>query len=168
MGLHTPADFLVSKAMEPFEEMELQDQKKYLPRMLIILANKITMMETNALGRPTTVNVTPSMKKGKIVKFMFGASVRSGIQTGTITNKENSKSIAMSRVRTIPILQWCHSNVAQTRKESDRCNYSWCNCAESVPWRAMHGRKRSQRHRVVLWSIYRSKNSGNHVSCSEG
>ena len=30
---------------------------------------------------------------------------------------------------TIPILQWCHSNdVAQTRRESDRCNYSWGSC----------------------------------------
>ncbi|CAG8610239.1 8026_t:CDS:2 [Paraglomus brasilianum] len=72
-------------------------------RMLIILADKIAMMEPNVLGRPRAVNVTAvnvmaSMKEGKIVKFMFGASVCSGIQQEM--NKmlyENSKSIAMLR-----------------------------------------------------------------------
>ena len=94
--------------MESIKEMELQDQKECLSRMLIILANKITMMKLNALGRPTAVNVTASMKEGKIVKFMFGVSVRSGIKTQTVprhTLYKNNRLIAMSRVEITPTLQ---------------------------------------------------------------
>src|SRR3954451_17358302 len=99
--------------MEFIKEMELQDQKQILSMMLITLAEMITMMELNVLGRPTTVNVTGSVEKGKI-KFMYGMSVCIGIQTQTVTREMlyvNNQLIAMSRVRNILILQWCHSNV---------------------------------------------------------
>jgi hypothetical protein len=80
------------------------------------LSEKIMMMEPNVSGLPTAVNITASAEKEKI-KFMYGTSVRSGIQTQTMTKKmlyENNRLIAMSSVRNIPILQWCHSNVVLT------------------------------------------------------
>ncbi|CAG8472022.1 1203_t:CDS:2 [Paraglomus occultum] len=49
---------------------------------------------TECVGSPNNSNVTASTKEGKIVKFMFGASVRSGIRTGTMIY-ENNHSIAM-------------------------------------------------------------------------
>src|SRR4051794_1098066 len=83
--------------MKDFEEMELQDQKKYLSRMLVILADKITMMSARKAYRPSAVNVTISAEKGNI-KFMFGSSIR--------TSKKNNRLIAQSRANSIPILQW--------------------------------------------------------------
>ena len=64
--------------------------------MLITLAEKITMMEPNVLGRPTTVNITISAEKG--IKFMYGVSVRSGIKTKTITKgmvEENNRRLVL-------------------------------------------------------------------------
>ena len=75
--------------------MELQDQKKDLSRMLIALADKITMMETRRSHRPAAVNVTISAEKVKIVKFML--SVR--------TSQRINNLVAISRVSYIPILE---------------------------------------------------------------
>ncbi|CAG8697061.1 11925_t:CDS:2 [Funneliformis mosseae] len=154
--------------MNNFEEMELQDQKKYLSRMLIILADKIIMMVTNVNDRPTAVNVTISAEKMKIVKFMFGASVRSGAGKKSY---ENNELIAMSRVKTMPILQWCHSNVAKPRENpivatvlgataQNRCLGGQCmderkteNTVSSC------GPERS---------ICQNNDSRNHVTCAEG
>ncbi|EXX78947.1 hypothetical protein RirG_010330 [Rhizophagus irregularis DAOM 197198w] len=135
--------------------MELQDQKHFLIRMQITLADKITEMEPNALGRPTTVNVMASMKEGKIVKFMFGTSVRCGIATRTITKGmvyRNNQLIAKSRAANIPILLWCRKNIVLTEKELKTCDYPWGNCAEWAPLQAMHERKKSQKHHAILWS----------------
>src|SRR5947209_3101327 len=102
--------------------------------------DKIEMMEENASGCPTTLNLTLSVKKRKIVLFMFGASVRSGIATQKSERKKlffNNKLIAESRVKAIPAL----SNVVLIRREPRLCDHLWGNCSESVPWQALHGRK---------------------------
>ncbi|RIB16325.1 hypothetical protein C2G38_2316941 [Gigaspora rosea] len=95
--------------------------------MTIVLADKITIINTKSSHRPTTINVTASMKEEKIVKFMFSASVR--------TSQKINNLVAQSRVRAIPILQWCQSNVAQTGREYNRCNYPWGNCAETIEYK---------------------------------
>ncbi|CAB4428999.1 unnamed protein product [Rhizophagus irregularis] len=43
--------------MSFLEEMSYRNKKKYLSRMLINLTDKMEMMEENALGRPTTLNL---------------------------------------------------------------------------------------------------------------
>src|SRR6185437_5292281 len=78
----------------------------------------------------------------------WDASVRS--QTGLITSS-NNKAIE-SRMQMIPILEWCRSNVVLTKKQFRGCRHLWGNCSESVPWHALTGRRRSRRHRVVLYS----------------
>src|SRR5688572_13863258 len=62
------------------EEMNYREKKEDLARMSDILADKI-MMATNRLSHPSTVNLTISVRKKKILRFMFGASIRSGMPT---------------------------------------------------------------------------------------
>src|SRR3954454_10634302 len=59
------------------KKMSYRSKKKYLVRMLNILADKITIVEVNRLKCPSTLNLTISVKKRKIVQIMFGASIHS-------------------------------------------------------------------------------------------
>src|SRR6185369_11584199 len=84
----------------------LQNQMTYLMKMLELLAEKIFKMEENVLARPTTVNLTISKQRGKVLKYLFSASVHCG--TGTMNVRLEieaiKKKIAETRVRMIPTL----------------------------------------------------------------
>ncbi|CAB4407255.1 unnamed protein product [Rhizophagus irregularis] len=135
----------IIKMGESFKGMGFRDQIIYLSRMMINLGDRISMMDTRKESLPTAINITISTEGEKIVKFMFGASVRSGRKTNTITGKMLFKyqdSIALTRVINIPILNWCYSKIATVK----HCNYPWGNCAESLCWYAL------LEPRVVLWT----------------
>jgi len=56
-------------------------------------------MDLNVLSCPTMINVTASIKEWKIMKFMFGVSVLSGIMTEMIMKNmlyKNNRLVAMS------------------------------------------------------------------------
>lgn len=153
----------------------------FLLGKLRILIKIIKSMEMNPDGRPSTINFTYraiSFKKKKKLRktrkerrrerrkrslikktahqYIFGASVRSGTQTNTLTKEmiyENNKLIADSRVERIPALQWCQSNVVLTKEESENLKHPWGNCAESVPWWVnLCGQQTNRQHHVVLYS----------------
>ena len=71
--------------------------------------------------------------------------------SGMISANSN-KHVVDSRAETIPMLTWCREKVVLTKKQSRECHHPWGNCSESVPWHALTGRRRSRRHRVVLYS----------------
>ncbi|EXX79016.1 hypothetical protein RirG_009670 [Rhizophagus irregularis DAOM 197198w] len=95
------------------------------------------MMELNVLNRPSTVNLMISVEKEKIIRIMFGASVRSGELTSitTLTNLD----IATERVKAIPALEQCSQN---PQRRSSFCTNNWGHCSESIPLGAMHGTRK--------------------------
>src|SRR5579859_2686765 len=62
--------------------MKLQEQIDYIMESLKRLAESLMIIQPNSKMRPTTVNVTLSpyqmlsKRKGKVIRFMFGASIR--------------------------------------------------------------------------------------------
>src|SRR2546421_5166445 len=87
---------------------------------------------------PSTVNVTLppyqmlSKRKGKVVRFMMGALIRCLIQV-------NSQAVK-SRVENFQTLRWALDVMdVLTEKDKKKCRHALGNCAESVPFRAMHG-----------------------------
>ncbi|CAG8743884.1 4676_t:CDS:1 [Funneliformis mosseae] len=104
----------------------------------------------------------------KIVKFMFGASVRSGAEKKSY---ENNELIAMLRVKTMPILQWCHSNVAKPR-ENPIVTTVFRVTAQNQYLGGQCMNKRKTENTVSSCSLERSicrnNDSRNHVTCAEG
>ncbi|PKK60513.1 hypothetical protein RhiirC2_761718 [Rhizophagus irregularis] len=62
----------------PSKRWTLQSQIAYLEESLRRLALTIAAMQPNEDKRPTVINLTYIVRKGKIVRYMFGASVRCG------------------------------------------------------------------------------------------
>src|SRR5438046_9935965 len=114
----------------------------YLYRMQKSLSNKIMSLERHSYARPTTVNVTFVKRKKRIVKFMFGTSIKCGIKPGMTL--EDSAQVRMdatqSRVKEMTIFQW-NLNSALIERESGNCSYAWGMRSESVPWEGLGGLK---------------------------
>src|SRR6185369_7816948 len=130
---------------------KFQDQTVYMERMLKLLVSKIIEMEENLLARPTTVNLTFSVRKGRILRYFFGATIRCGTAEVRQMREqiyEMNKLVAMTRVKMMPTL---FSSVPTTKKLKN-CNQVWGNCSETVPWYALHGQRKPQKRRVILYS----------------
>jgi len=101
-------------------------------KMLELLVDKISRMEMNMLACPSTVNLTFSTRKGKIARYMFGASIRCGTAKTKQMREliyEKNKLASEMRVKMMPTL---FSSVP-TNKEFENCSQPWGNCSESVP-----------------------------------
>ncbi|RGB27799.1 hypothetical protein C1646_717784 [Rhizophagus diaphanus] len=96
------AHYVMNK-MSSQEEMSYQNKLIYLAKMQFALVDKINIMELNHLNRPSTVNLMISVEEEKIIRIMFGASVRSG-ELSSMTSITNL-NIATERVKTIPALE---------------------------------------------------------------
>src|SRR6185312_4361627 len=124
-----------------------QNQTTYLMKMLELLAEQIFKMEETVLARPSAVNLTISKRRGRVLKYLFGASIRCG--TGNRVEIESiNKKIAETRVRMMPRL---FSNVP-TNQEFENCRQAWGNCSELVPIATLYGQWKPQRRRAVLYS----------------
>jgi hypothetical protein len=64
---------------------------------------------------------------------------------------QNNKIAVESRAEIMLAAKWCLSTVVLTKMELEKCPHPWGNCAEYIPWIALHGRK-TQRPRVTLYS----------------
>lgn len=53
-------------------------QTAYLMKMFKLLTDEIKEMEESVLARSTSVNLTFSVQKGRILRYFFGASIRYG------------------------------------------------------------------------------------------
>jgi hypothetical protein len=136
------------------EEDELETQIDYLMRSLERLAESLKTIQSDQLDqnlRPSTVNITYSRKiskrKGMVVKFMMGASVRCEVPM----NYE--WQLAKSRVQQMQTLNWA-SDVenALTKEQLNYCRHDLGNCSESVPWEAMCGQPKPFQKCVILYT----------------
>jgi hypothetical protein len=84
--------------------MTLQEQIDYIMESLERLAESLMIIQPNLQLRPSTVNVTLSLyqmlskRKGKVIRFMFGASIR-------CPRPANSQAVK-TRVENFQTLKW--------------------------------------------------------------
>ena len=106
-----------------FKMLTEEEKITYLSGNLNLLAENIKMMEPIEEYRPRTVNLTwaYSREKEKIVRYMFGASIRCG-QVPQSKMVQDNKSAREERVKAMRILQWA-SNIALTPEQSKSCKH---------------------------------------------
>ncbi|CAG8499042.1 9469_t:CDS:2 [Paraglomus occultum] len=114
----------------------------YLMKMLELLAEQIFKMEETVRARPSAVNLTISKRRGKILKYLFGASIRCGTGKGV---ESINKQIAETRVRPMTRL---FLNVP-TDQEFEKCRQAWGNCSELVSIATLCGQWKPQRRLSV-------------------
>ncbi|CAB4420514.1 unnamed protein product [Rhizophagus irregularis] len=134
----------------------------------------MTIMEMDAEGLPTTINMTNSTKKSqkkkrhkrqslrmKIINCMFRASIRTRKVDKTLVKQEqkemkkiifqNKKLAVELRVKTIKALKECHLDAVLTKNESEYASVLGANFAEMMPCTVLRGLK-FRRNRVNLYS----------------
>jgi hypothetical protein len=125
---------------------EFMKQVAFLEKMRSILVDKI--LEIGGTSCPFAINFTFSVWRRKIKNYFFRASLRGKFgETKEEKNQEYVNVREASKQR-VEMMKSIFSNVKTEKKLTNHC---WGQCSESVPLRALHGKKTTRKRGVILY-----------------